>query len=45
MDASNGYLKCLVSQGKGGEALSTELAADLQRCLLGGKSGAGRESS
>ncbi|XP_048494620.1 uncharacterized protein LOC104887169 isoform X2 [Beta vulgaris subsp. vulgaris] len=30
-----------IFQGKGGEALSTELAADLQRCLLGGKSGAG----
>ncbi|XP_021723355.1 exosome complex component RRP42-like [Chenopodium quinoa] len=29
------------SQGKGGEALSTELAADLQCCLLDGKSGAG----
>uniref|UniRef100_A0A803MHV3 Ribosomal RNA-processing protein 42 n=1 Tax=Chenopodium quinoa TaxID=63459 RepID=A0A803MHV3_CHEQI len=30
-----------IFQGKGGEALSTELAADLQCCLLDGKSGAG----
>ncbi|XP_057531752.1 uncharacterized protein LOC130809913 isoform X1 [Amaranthus tricolor] len=30
-----------IFQGKGGEALSTELASDLQRCLLGGKSGEG----
>lgn len=40
------YIDCSATaapifQGKGGEALSTELAADLQRCLLGGKSGAG----
>ncbi|KAA8535453.1 hypothetical protein F0562_030456 [Nyssa sinensis] len=28
-------------EGRGGEALSTELSAALQRCLLGGKSGAG----
>ncbi|XP_057531753.1 uncharacterized protein LOC130809913 isoform X2 [Amaranthus tricolor] len=31
----------VIPQGKGGEALSTELASDLQRCLLGGKSGEG----
>lgn len=37
-------IPCRVPQGKGGEALSTELAADLQRCLLGGKSGAGKDS-
>lgn len=28
-------------EGRGGEELSTELSAALQRCLLGGKSGAG----
>lgn len=28
-------------QGRGGEELSTELSVALQRCLLGGKSGAG----
>ncbi|KAA8526613.1 hypothetical protein F0562_008184 [Nyssa sinensis] len=28
-------------EGRGGEVLSTELSAALQRCLLGGKSGAG----
>lgn len=31
----------LKSQGRGGEELSTELSSALQRCLLGGKSGAG----
>lgn len=30
-----------IFQGKGGEALSTELAVALRQCLLGGKSGAG----
>ncbi|XP_059654239.1 uncharacterized protein LOC132300952 [Cornus florida] len=30
-----------VFEGRGGEELSTELSASLQRCLLGGKSGAG----
>uniref|UniRef100_A0A7C9CGI3 Ribosomal RNA-processing protein 42 n=1 Tax=Opuntia streptacantha TaxID=393608 RepID=A0A7C9CGI3_OPUST len=30
-----------IFQGKGGEALSTELAVALRHCLLGGKSGAG----
>lgn len=28
-------------QGRGGEELSMELSVALQRCLLGGKSGAG----
>lgn len=28
-------------KGRGGEELSTELSAALERCLLGGKSGAG----
>lgn len=28
-------------QGRGGEELSSELSSALQRCLLGGKSGAG----
>uniref|UniRef100_A0A2P2K5K7 Ribosomal RNA-processing protein 42 n=1 Tax=Rhizophora mucronata TaxID=61149 RepID=A0A2P2K5K7_RHIMU len=30
-----------VFEGRGGEELSTELSVALQRCLLGGKSGAG----
>lgn len=28
-------------QGRGGEELSAELSSAIQRCLLGGKSGAG----
>lgn len=28
-------------QGKGGDDLATELSMALQRCLMGGKSGAG----
>lgn len=32
---------CLKLQGRGGEELSAELSSALQRCLLGGKSGAG----
>lgn len=31
-------------QGKGGDDLATELSMALQRCLMGGKSGAGRLS-
>lgn len=30
-----------LQQGRGGEELSTELSSALQKCLLGGKSGAG----
>lgn len=31
-------------QGRGGEELSSELSVALQRCLLGGKSGAGKRA-
>jgi hypothetical protein len=31
----------IVTQGRGGDELSMELSVALQRCLLGGKSGAG----
>jgi hypothetical protein len=34
-------LSSYLTQGRGGEELSAELSVALQRCLLGGKSGAG----
>ncbi|XWS07995.1 hypothetical protein CRYUN_Cryun41cG0039000 [Craigia yunnanensis] len=35
------YYSLIITKGRGGEELSTELSVALQRCLLGGKSGAG----